>query len=280
MKRRGTRCAWTATVAFGVAFACFAVPASADTFAGIGAVIDYQYPLDSEMWGATMTDNAWGRDLVGIEHSVGADRNQFYTWNRPDRLIAPGLECHYGWSWGLSLHGDVRWLWLSWAPNQDVDIIMDRVDVPLLATAKWSFNNDGRWRPNVFAGGGVHYVSTRIFGKDLFDQARNPNFDSETLPEPDSDEAGNAPEPRRWLKESREFARSDWAPSAHAGIGLDVALRESLILAVAATYDVVPMDTIEAVLVRDDADEWHWVEKEISGDGGGIHGAVSIHYRY
>lgn len=253
---------------------------SADTYAGFGALLDYQGPLDPEMYGGGMSDNAWGRDLLGISHSHGDARNQFYTWNRPHLLVSPGLDGFYGWDFGLSIHLRTKWTWLSWAPNRDVDIVMDRVQVPVELVPTWSFNTAGRVQPKLFAGGGIQYVSTHIFGRDLFDQRPNPNFDDETTPEPGADAGDNTPEPRRFFKDDREFGKSGWYPIATAGAGVDFVLSDSARLGASVAYSSQPMETVEAVLVMDGPEAWHWVEKSIEGDGGGIHAGVSIHFTY
>ncbi|MCZ7585222.1 MAG: hypothetical protein M5R36_18850 [Deltaproteobacteria bacterium] len=266
-------------LALAILAACAVPPVQADMGIQVGAALEYFTPLQTEMWGGAMASNSWGRDIAGIEYSTGTARNQFYTYNRYDRMIVPALRQALHWDNGFAVELSESWLWLSWAPNKDVDILYDRVMVPIRLAAKYRFFPTGNFHPTVAAGGGMHYVSTVISGTDLYDQRRNPNYESEGQPEGETDET--IPAPRQYFRDQRRFAQSVWAPGWHVAAGFEAELSYPISVFLEFRYWSVPMDTIDAVRVREgNAQDWHWEERDVSGDAGGLTGLVGIAYLF
>jgi len=243
-----------------------------------GASLEYFHPLDADLWGQTMANNSWGRDIAGFKDSVGKDRNSFYTFNRYNGIVSPGLSQSLTWDFGLSVELAERWQWLIWAPNKDVDIIYDRIAVPITVTPKYSFLPTGSFHPTVSAGVGVYYFYTHIYGDDLYDQHRNADFPNEgigTQPDPD------IPTPKEFFRTPRDFKANDWFVGGHVGAGFDLDLGNQLLLSLAFRYSIVPAESIEAVRVREgNIHDWHWEEGKIKGDAGGVSGSVGLSYMF
>ncbi|MCB9487739.1 MAG: hypothetical protein H6684_03295 [Deltaproteobacteria bacterium] len=246
---------------------------------GIGADLEYFRPLDPEMYGETMASNTWGRDIKDLSYSTGTDRNQFYGPNRPTGMLVPGLTQEWAHESGFSVKLAEKWLWLVWSPNVDVDIVFQRTMVPIELTPQWTFNKAGKVRPTVFVGGSANYVVTTIDGNDLYDQNRNENYPNETVPEDDDPGASGAAEPREYFRDKRSFGEDGWYLGAHAGAGVQVELQPGLYLEGTLRWSTIPIESIEAVRVREgNPDDWHWEEKELTGDAGGISASVGVMY--
>ncbi len=246
-----------------------------------GASVEYFWPVEPEMYGSRMAPNSWGEDIKGYSYSHGTDRNQFFTPSRYDRIFSPGLTQTIAWDSGLSVELAERWLWLIWAPNRDVDIVYSKTMIPITLTPSWTFNKAGRLRPMIGAGVGICYVNVNISGQDLYDQARNENYDLEGSPEPGDTGIGNVPEKRLYIKRTREFSREDWAPEGHIVAGLEMAVNDRLSFNLQARWSVMVMKTIDVVRVSEgNTESWRWEEQEIEGNAGGFHGIVGLTYGF
>ena len=69
----------------------------------LGASVEYFHPLDADLWGQTMANNSWGRDIAGYKDSAGKSRNSFFTFNRYNGIVSPGLTQSLAWDFGLSV---------------------------------------------------------------------------------------------------------------------------------------------------------------------------------
>jgi len=263
-----------------VAFLAAPAVSRADVGFFLGASWEYFWPRDSEMFGESMASNSWGRDIAGISYSTGTDRNQFYTFNRPNRLMSPGLSQSIVWDSGVSIELAERWVWLQWAPNRDVDIVCNHMMVPLTLTPRYRFFPGARFHPTISLGFGYYYFNTRISGDDLYDQTRNSNYEDEALVGED-EPPSHQPEPRRYLRKEREFSRSGWYPGYHGGLGFETQLSDRLSFTLEFCWSLIPVKTIDVVRVREgNVEDWHWEEREISGDAGGLHTTLGISYLF
>jgi len=255
--------------------------ANADLYPVLGASVEYFWPAEAEMYGSRMAPNSWGEDIKGISYSHGTDRNQFFTPSRFDRIFSPGLTQSIAWDFGLSVELAERWMWLIWAPNRDVDIVYNRIMVPITITPSWTFNKGGNFRPVIGAGVGYCYVNTNIAGQDLYDQRRNDNYNREGDPEPGASGDENVPEQRLFIRESREFSREAWVPEAHAMAGLELGINDRLSVTGQVRWSVMMMETIDIVRISENSsDNWHWEEQKIKGNAGGFHGTIGITYAF
>lgn len=266
---------------YALLFILIAVPglAFAGSHMAVGGALDLFFPLDADMYGKGLTDNSWGRDILGKEYSVGEDRVQFVGPNRYSVILSPVLIQSYFWDRGPGIELSEQFQYLFFSPNKDVDIGYERFMVPIRLTFKWTFRPDKKVRPFIGAGGGIIYTLTHISGKGLYDQERNPDYTTDDTEDADSgldgqDDSGARP----FFTENREFGRSGWYPGVHATAGVDIKLKYDLALVLGLRYEYVPIETIEVEFVSDGIDEWHWKERKLEGDAGGIAASVGVTY--
>jgi len=250
-------------------------PASAE----IGIGFEVFVPSDPDLYGKGLVDNNWP-DYVRneFEWRSGEDRVQLYNLSSYDRLISPVLyqRLNFGagstFSWGVEL--SERFRWLIFAPAKDVDIVFERQEIPLYLTpfVRLSF---GKFDALLGAGGGAIYATTEVFGKDLFKQEANPFYD----PEDEESE-----EPRAEYK-SQRFGRSAWSFGWMAKLGFGYEITPTLRLGLDFEYSGFSLESLEPEIVDDgydpDADvvQYHWKEKTVNGDAGGISVILGIAYQ-
>ncbi|MBZ0273898.1 hypothetical protein K8I61_17805 [bacterium] len=239
-----------------------------------GGQLEYQYPIDADVYGGGMRDNTWGRDVRGLTAPTGESRNQYYSFSTHDALFLPGLMqgVRFGEKPRFSFELTESLLWFSYAPSRDLDIVYDRFQIPILATARLRFFPTANWHPTLLAGAGAYYMDTRVSGGDLYNQARNPAATDEP-------EGEGLPAERNFFRNDIEFRESAWAFGVHAGAGFEVQLLSQLLLVLDVTWSVVPVDTFDVVFVRGDSlDDFHWEKRNVSGDAGGLRGGLGVRY--
>lgn len=260
----------------------FLVPslAFAGSHVGIGAALDGFFPLYTEMYGSRMVDNSWGRDMFGKDWSSGEDRVHFVGPNRYSMIFSPALAQTYFWDWGLGIELTEQIQYLHFAPNKDVDITFDRFMIPMRLTVAWTFFTTKKVRPFAGVGASLNYVVTRVAGKDLFDQRRNPDYYEDDSD--DADSAANADDEenneRAFLITRHEWGLDGWYPGVHGVIGVRVPLTEELMLNVAARYEALPIESIDVAFVSDGDEQWHWEKRKLEGDAGGLGASVGVLY--
>ena len=267
-----------ATVVHAIA-AIFLLVLVSPAVAELGAGLELFLPSDPDMYGKGLVDNNWP-DYVRNEFDwrSGEDRVQLYGPSSYDRLVSPVLfqRIEFGagssFSWGFEL--SERFRWLMFAPAKDVDIVFERKEVPfsLVPFGKLTF---GKFDVMFGAGGSAIYATTSVSGKDMFRQEANPYYDPE-------DEESDEP---RAKYESQRFGRSGWTFGWLAKISIGFKLKESLRLGLDVEYSGFTLESLEPEIVDDgydpDADivQFHWKEKTISGDAGGIGVILGISYQ-
>ena len=260
----------------------FPAVVSAGSRLSFGAALDGFFPMDTEMYGARMKANSWGRDMYDKSWSTGDDRVHYLTPNRESMIFSPMFFQGMTWDFGLGFEFSEQIQYLHYAPNQDVDVTYDHFMFPIRLTLKWVFNQKGKFRPFIGGGGSYSYVVSRVAGKDLYDRWRNPDYVSED-PEGDDDDddnssTGNDDEEKEFLSRPHEYGEDGWYPGFHGVIGADYMLRDDLGLRLSARYEVILIEAVDAELVLDGNEQWHWKERKLEGDAGGVGANFGIMY--
>ena len=264
------------------------LPAAA--FAGshfsIGLAVDGFFPSNQAMWGEGMVGNEWGKIMYGKEWSTGSDRVQYVGPNRPYMIWGPTLYQSYNWDFGLGLELSEQIQYLHFSPSQDVDVTFDRFMVPIKFTIKYTFLTDQKIRPFLGAGASIIYSISRIGGKDLYDQKRNndyyeddtDDFDSglsEDVNSENKDSGASA-----FKTDQREFGIDAWYPGIHFLFGTNFYVKEKLAILLVVRYEVMWLESIDAELVEDGDEQWHWEERKFRGDAGGFGLSLGINYDF
>lgn len=243
----------------------------------IGGALDALFPLNLDMYGQGMLDNEWGRVMLDKDFSAGEDRAVYPTPNRPSMIYSPVLIQRMKWDNGFGLELSEGFSFLHFWPNKEADVSYERFMLPIKLGATYTLNRNGRWRPFAGAGVSVTYVSTHIEGKDLQDQWVNENFGMDTSDDEDSGQGGI--DDAEYENRQREIDLMGWYSGFFAMIGTDVMLKDDLALSICARYESVVIDGVDAKLIEDDQEQWHWKEDRIRGDAGGIGVFIGVIYR-
>lgn len=236
------------------------------------------FPLNPDLYGKTLINNNWP-DYVRSEFDwrSGEDRVHLFTPNSYDRLFSFYIaqRANFGTNkslgWGIEL--SERFRWLLFAPAKDVDILFERQEIPisLVPFVKILF---GKFDTIVGAGGSAVYHTTQIFGKDFYKQEENPFYDP-------NDEESEEP---KAIYDSQRFGRSAWSFGWMAKVGFGYNLKNSMRLSLDIEYSSFSLESLEAKIVDDDPEkkaeiaEYHWKEKTLKGDAGGISVILGVSY--
>jgi hypothetical protein len=242
-----------------------------------GASLDALFPGDPDAYGDRMIGNDWGKQIRDKDFSTGSGRADFVSPNRTTFLLAPVLVQSVETDSGVTIEMTQSVNYLFYSPTKELDVTFERFNVPLRLGARYTFMRERRFRPQIGAGGSLHYVVTRIAGKDLFSQKIDPDFVDELSPteqqyHPDGD--------FEYETMQHEWALSGWYGGWYALIGAQVGFNEKLALSFAVRYESVRIRTLDAALDAESEDVWTWKKREFNAEAGGVTGSVGILYSF
>ena len=238
--------------------------AFAFTYLGFGLSVDAFAPMDRDLWGAGMADLRFS-DTIGVPDTA----SQYLYPSRETLVFSPVFAEFLKFDNGFDFEFSQQIGYLYLAPNKELDIVFDRLWVPLRLTVHYTFLKTAKVRPFVGLGGGFHYMVTRVSGKDFEDRRKNPDYglddsdDNEGIRAADDDE-------RAYFSTNREFGESGWFPGGHALAGVKFMVTDDFALRLAARYEMIFIDSFEVNLVDDGEGQWHWTKEKRSGNAGGF----------
>jgi len=242
----------------------------------VGITLNNFIPINSEMYGGKLIHTEWGKQIEGLSWSQGPSRVQYYGVNRYNYMLSPKLTQAISFDMGLILELSESFTWMMFAPNSEVDIIYQRLMIPLLLTPKYEFKlAGGKVRPYIGAGGGVYFVNTHISGKDLYDKKPNPKYVEQA--NSDTNKGNNEPE---YIFKTHKFGTERWVPGCQGVVGVNLRATPQLYVNLGVNWSYIPVTDVYAQLNKINQNTWNWESKRKNGDAGGPSLDIGVNYSF
>jgi len=176
---------------------------------------------------------------------------------------------NYLFDFGLCIEFAQQIQYMNYAPSRSVDVSYQHFMVPFRLTLKWVFNRNGKFRPYLGGGASYTYGISQVSGSDLYDRIANPKYLA----------SGGGDEPE-YLTRNYKWSVSGWYPGFHGTAGMNIMFRDDLGLMLAARYEVIRLESVDATLVAGDDEQRHWKKGTLKGDAGGVGASVGITFEF